>query len=151
MIKTITFSNYIETREKMPNKSINKIFIDSWKKTPQAKQYYENRKSFAKGVCSFTIFCFIIPIIMSDLTVVQAFAGVDELKKLGDKDPDLMNRAKFVVDSYTESLGFFQIEEDRNLFIKILEQVLSPFEIFHLLKSAKGLTFSEFLNLIPTL
>lgn len=81
-IKTIIFSNYIETQKNMSNKNLNKIFMESWKETPQGKEYYIERENIKKGVCLFAFLLLALPTVTSNLMIIDAFAVVKELQAL---------------------------------------------------------------------
>lgn len=150
-IKTITFSNYIETKKNMSNKNLNKIFMESWKETPQGKEYYIEKENIKKGVCLFAFLLLVLPTVTSNLMIIDAFAGVEELQALKNTNPNIVSKTKEAVNFYKKTTDFFGGAEDKYLFINVIKEFLNNFEIMTLLEAAKGVNFSEFIKIITNI
>lgn len=149
--KCLSFEDYNKMSELMPNGSMGDVFDKAWEKTPEGIEFYENRRSLAKSLGMFVVLTFVVPTLVTEFSMLTAFAGVKELEELSVSHPILIMKVKDAIQTYKNSITFFGIEDNINLFVTIIKEYLTGFEIDTLLKAANGISFRNFLDLIPTL
>ena len=150
MIKTITFNEYILTKKKNPNKSLNKIFKLAWIDSKQGREQYIKRKKILKIflVLGMTSISFLF---ISNLGQLSAYADMNGINLLKSESPKLLSKLKYLVNIYSNASHVVGKVQGQTWLLNIIKETFNPQELVVFQEALKGIEFDDFIQIINSL
>ena len=113
--KNISFNKDI-----LNNKTIKNFF--------QSKAKKINTKQIFKITIIFTMLSALSFLFVSNFSSVMAYATIEDITALKTKNPNLFNKLKDAIFFYKDSIDILDVANDKELFVKIIQEYLNNFE-----------------------
>lgn len=147
-VKSVTYEDYTKAKIGNENKGYGDIIDIAWRNSPEGKRIKESRKKIFIAV-SFGCFV-LLPSVLALAPATKAFADTLDIQTLIAEDRSFVLKLQFCYKCYIDTIRAMGIKRSAPLFADILEVSFNSDELSIINELAEGLSFEQFLKLIPS-